>query len=185
MWQNTSIGDCGADECVELLVTADGELEMARRDALDLEILGGVACKFQDFSGEVFQDSRQVDGGLGADARLLARDGTEVTLYTAARKLDRDAKSARRRGKGLRRRNGRGSRIGHRRTRSRAGTDLQTCFGRVRLGRLDMGVALAAGLASCLSCASGQLLEASMTRTAEPRAYLCRLAFWSTMSVRI
>ena len=40
--QDTTEGDGGADEGVELLVTADGELEMTRRDTLDLEILGGV-----------------------------------------------------------------------------------------------------------------------------------------------
>lgn len=96
VWQDTSESDCCANECVELLVTADSKLKVARRDALDLEILGGVACKFEDFSGKVLEDSGQIDGGLGADARLLARDGTEVTLYTTAGELRKDAKSARR-----------------------------------------------------------------------------------------
>lgn len=87
VWQDTSESDCCANECVEFLVTTNGELKVARRDALDLEILGGVACKFEDFSGQILQDGGQVDRGLGADARLLARDGTEVTLYTTAREL--------------------------------------------------------------------------------------------------
>lgn len=42
MWQHTTEGDGGTDQGVELLVTADGELQVARRDTLDLEILGGV-----------------------------------------------------------------------------------------------------------------------------------------------
>lgn len=42
MWQYTSEGDGRTDQRVELLVTADGELQMAGCDALDLEILGGV-----------------------------------------------------------------------------------------------------------------------------------------------
>ena len=42
MGQDTTEGDGGADEGVELLVTADGELEMAGGDALDLEVLCGV-----------------------------------------------------------------------------------------------------------------------------------------------
>lgn len=42
MWQDTTEGDGGADQGVELLVTADGELQVTRRDTLDLEILGGV-----------------------------------------------------------------------------------------------------------------------------------------------
>jgi hypothetical protein len=40
--QHTTEGDRGADQSVELLVTADGELEMAGGDTLDLEVLGGV-----------------------------------------------------------------------------------------------------------------------------------------------
>lgn len=42
VWQYTSEGDGGADQRVELLVTTDGELQVAGSDALDLEILGGV-----------------------------------------------------------------------------------------------------------------------------------------------
>lgn len=87
MWQNTSKSNCCADKCVEFLITTDGELKVARRDALDFEILGSVACEFEDFGGKVLEDGGQVDRGLGADARLLARDGTEMTLYAAAREL--------------------------------------------------------------------------------------------------
>lgn len=42
MWQDTSEGDCGADQGVELLVTTDGKLQVAGGDTLDLEVLGGV-----------------------------------------------------------------------------------------------------------------------------------------------
>lgn len=42
MRQDASEGDGRADQRVQLLVTTDGELEVARRDALDLEILCGV-----------------------------------------------------------------------------------------------------------------------------------------------
>jgi hypothetical protein len=42
MWQDTTEGDGGADQGVKLLVTSDGELQVARRDTLDLEILGRV-----------------------------------------------------------------------------------------------------------------------------------------------
>jgi hypothetical protein len=60
---------------------------MARRDALDLEVLGGVACEFEDLGGQVFEDGGKVDGSFGADARLLARDGSQVALYATAREL--------------------------------------------------------------------------------------------------
>lgn len=42
--QDTTVGDSGANQSVEFLVTTDGELQVTRCDALDFEILGGVAC---------------------------------------------------------------------------------------------------------------------------------------------
>lgn len=87
MWQNTSEGDRCANKRVELFVTTDGELEMAGRDALDFKILGSIASEFEDLSGEVLKNGGQVDRGLCANARLLARDGAKVTLYATAREL--------------------------------------------------------------------------------------------------
>lgn len=42
MWQDTTEGDGGADQGIELLVTTDGKLQVAGSDTLDLEILGSV-----------------------------------------------------------------------------------------------------------------------------------------------
>lgn len=42
MRQDTSEGDSRADQGIELLITTDGELEVARGNALDLEVLCGV-----------------------------------------------------------------------------------------------------------------------------------------------
>lgn len=61
---------------------------MAGGDTLDLEVFGGVACEFENFSSQVLEDCGQVDAGFGADARLLARDGSKVTLYATAGKLE-------------------------------------------------------------------------------------------------
>lgn len=63
---------------------------MTRCDALDLKVLGSVACQFEYFGGQIFEHGGQVDGSLGANARLLARDGTKVTLYATARELLRE-----------------------------------------------------------------------------------------------
>lgn len=87
MRQNTSESNGSADECVEFLVTSDGELEMAWRDALDLQVLGSVACEFENFGGQVFENGGQVDAGFGADARLLSREVSEMALYATAREL--------------------------------------------------------------------------------------------------
>lgn len=42
MWQDTTKRDCCANKSVQFFVTADGELQMARGDTLDLKVLGCV-----------------------------------------------------------------------------------------------------------------------------------------------
>lgn len=44
---DTAARDCGLDEAVQLFVSADGQLQMARRDALHLQVLGRVARQLQ------------------------------------------------------------------------------------------------------------------------------------------
>ena len=43
VWNDTTSSDGGLDEGVKLFVTTDSELQVARSDALDLEVLGSVA----------------------------------------------------------------------------------------------------------------------------------------------
>lgn len=45
---------------------------MARRDSLDLEILGGVSSEFENFGCEVFEDGGDVDGGYSDTISRLA-----------------------------------------------------------------------------------------------------------------
>jgi hypothetical protein len=87
MRQHTTKRNRRLDEGVEFLVTADRELQVARRDAFDLEVLGGVAGQLEHFGGEVLEDGGDVDGGFGANAHLVLRLGFEETLDTAAGEL--------------------------------------------------------------------------------------------------
>ncbi|KAH9872606.1 hypothetical protein J1614_004999 [Plenodomus biglobosus] len=180
VWQYTSKRNGGLDKRVQFLVTADSELEMARRDALDLEILGGVACKFEHFGGQVLENGGQVDAGFGADARLLARNGTKVALYATAGELQgRGHVSASFLCAECENRCA-GWWLGDD-ALYRAATHLETRFGRVRLCRLDVRIALSSCLASRLSCRRCQLLQAPMARL-RASAYLfhrqpCRMSF--------
>lgn len=63
MRKNTSKRDGCADQRIQLFVTTDGELQMARRNTLHFEVFGGIASKLEDFGGEVFKDGSDVDGG--------------------------------------------------------------------------------------------------------------------------
>ena len=48
---------------VQLLIVADGELEMTGNDTCLLVVASGVASQFKDLSGQVFEDSCKVDRG--------------------------------------------------------------------------------------------------------------------------
>jgi len=85
--QDTTESDGCLDQMVQLLITADSELQVTWCDALNLQVLGGVACKLKDFRGEVLEDGSEVDGSLCADAGLLTGDGSKVTLYATAWEL--------------------------------------------------------------------------------------------------
>ena len=61
--QNAAERDRGPDKRVQLLVTADGELQVARRDALDFQVFGGVAGEFEDFRGQILEYGGYVYGG--------------------------------------------------------------------------------------------------------------------------
>ena len=65
---DSAAGDGGLDQGVEFLVTADRELQMAGGDALDLEVLAGVAGQFEDFGRQILEDRRRVDCGRRTDA---------------------------------------------------------------------------------------------------------------------
>ena len=61
--QDTALGDGDvAEELVQLLVVADGELEMTRDDTGLLVVARGVAGQLEDFGCEVFKNSCEVDG---------------------------------------------------------------------------------------------------------------------------
>ena len=74
MRKDTAEGNCSADKGIEFFVAADGELQVSRCDALDLQIFGGVTGKFENFSSKVFEDGRDVDSGCARTRLISARN---------------------------------------------------------------------------------------------------------------
>ena len=105
MGDNTATGDGGLDEGVELLVTANGEQQMARRDALHLKILARVTGELEHLSGEVLHDGGSVHGGGGTDTLLGVYTLLEEAVNTTDGELKVGALRARHRralgGRGL------------------------------------------------------------------------------------
>jgi hypothetical protein len=57
VWQYTTLCDCDVSQkLVQLLVVADGKLEMTGDDTCLLVVAGSIASQLEDFSREVFKD---------------------------------------------------------------------------------------------------------------------------------
>ena len=61
VWDDTTTGDGGLNKGIKLLVTADRKLQVAGSDALNFEVLAGIACKLKNLSCEVLENSSRVD----------------------------------------------------------------------------------------------------------------------------
>ena len=60
-----------AQQLAELLVIADGQLDVAGDDAALLVVAGSVACQLQHLSSQVLEHGSQVDGRASANARRV------------------------------------------------------------------------------------------------------------------
>lgn len=81
VWQHTTESNSGANQGVELLVTTDGELQVARGDTLDLQVLGGVLRRVSRGLGRRRDEStreRGKDCHLRLQARGLRQSGTQA-----------------------------------------------------------------------------------------------------------
>lgn len=81
---DTTTSDGGLDEGVELFVSADGQLEVARSDSLDFQIFASVASQFQHLGSEVLEDGRSVDSRGCSHARV----GTHAALQESVDPTD-------------------------------------------------------------------------------------------------
>lgn len=66
--EDTTLGDGDlAEQLVQLLIVADGELEVTGDDTGLLVVTSGVTGQLEDFSSQVLEDSGEVDGSTGTD----------------------------------------------------------------------------------------------------------------------
>lgn len=66
--QDTTLSNCDVSEkLVQLLIVADGELEMTRDDTGLLVVTSGVTSKLEDLSRQVLKDGSEVDWSTSTD----------------------------------------------------------------------------------------------------------------------
>ena len=88
VWQNTALCDGDArQQFVQLLVVADGQLEMTWNDACLLVVASGVAGQLENLGGQVLHNGSQVDRGSGTDS-LGVVSLAEQTVDATDRELE-------------------------------------------------------------------------------------------------
>jgi hypothetical protein len=81
--QNTTLGNGDVTQkLVQLLIVADGELEVTGDDTSLLVVTGGVTSQLEDFSSEVLENGSEVDGSTGTNT-LSVVALAEQTVDTA------------------------------------------------------------------------------------------------------
>ena len=89
VWENTTGGDGrAAEKLVELLVVADGKLDVAWHDTAAFVVAGGVTGKLEDLGAQVLKDGGHVDWGTTSDTF-----GESTLLQVTGDTSDRELKS--------------------------------------------------------------------------------------------
>jgi hypothetical protein len=85
---DTTTSNSRLDESIELLITADGELQVTRGNTLHLQVLRSVTGKLQNFSSQILENGSAVDGSSGTDTSTSMAAILEEAMDTADRKLE-------------------------------------------------------------------------------------------------
>jgi hypothetical protein len=86
--QNTTLSDSDVPEkLVQLLIVADGELEVTRDDTGLLVVASSVASKLENFGSQVLENGSEVDGSTGTDTLSIVALA-EQTVDTANRECE-------------------------------------------------------------------------------------------------
>lgn len=92
---DTASGNGGLDQGVKLLVTTDGKQQVARSDALDLQVLAGISGKLENLSSEVLHNCGGVDSRGGTDTLVVVNSQLEESVDTTHRELQTSSRRTR------------------------------------------------------------------------------------------
>merc|ERR1711915_262794 len=79
---DTSSSNGCFDEGIQLLVSSNGQLQMAWSNTLHFKILGCVSCQFQHLGGQVLENSRAVHGCSGSHSAVAGGPGLQMSVDT-------------------------------------------------------------------------------------------------------
>ena len=70
VWNDTTAGNGSLDQSVKLFISPDCKQQVSWCDSLDLQVLGGIACKFKDLGSEILEDGGTVHGRSSTDSAV-------------------------------------------------------------------------------------------------------------------
>lgn len=80
--QDSSSSDRSPNQTIQFLISTNRQLQMPRRDTFDPQIFRSVSSQLEDFSGEIFEDRRGVDGSFRSDSHVVLSTSFQVTMDT-------------------------------------------------------------------------------------------------------
>jgi hypothetical protein len=92
VWDDTSTSDGALDEGIELLISTDSQLKVARGDTLHLQVLASISGQLQNLSSQVLQDGSRVDCCSGTNTAICLGSLLQLAVDTANRELKWDGK---------------------------------------------------------------------------------------------
>jgi len=84
---HSSSSNGGLDQGVQLLISANGKLQMTGGDTLDVQITGSIASQLEHLGAEVLADGGHVHRGGGSDTPTTGHAVLEMTVDTTDREL--------------------------------------------------------------------------------------------------
>lgn len=87
---HTAASDCCFDESVKFFVAANCELQVARSDALDLQVLACVASQLEHFSCEILEDRSRVNSGSSSNTATSVNSELQNSVDSTNRELNRN-----------------------------------------------------------------------------------------------
>ena len=87
---DTTASNGSLDKGIKFFVTANSKLQVTGSNALDLEVLAGVACELKNLSSEVLEDSGRIDRRSSANTAARGDSALKEPVDSSNRELHKN-----------------------------------------------------------------------------------------------
>ena len=80
---HTTTSNGSLDERIKFFITANGQLQVAWRDSLYLQVLAGIACELKHLCSEVLKNGSSVDSRSGTDTTVSTHSALQESVNSS------------------------------------------------------------------------------------------------------